>query len=143
MPKLKIYFACSIRGGGDTSSYQAIVEAIKSTGAICLSEVFVNDAIHLGGSPLPEKDIYQRDISWIQECDALIAEVTNPSLGVGYELAYAESLQKPVFTLYNIGSGSRLSAMIGGNAYFENGSYQSADDIPPLITSFIATLPHA
>ena len=63
---------------------------------MCLSEVFVNDAVRLQGSPMPEGEIYRRDIQWISECDMVIAEVTNPSLGVGYEMAYAESINKTV-----------------------------------------------
>ena len=48
MPGLKVYFACSIRGGGDTSLYLTILETIKATGADVLSEIFVHDAINLG-----------------------------------------------------------------------------------------------
>ena len=113
----KVYFACSIRGGGDTSLYEHIVAAIKAAGGEVLSEVFVHDAINLGGSPLPADQIYQRDIQMIQACDVVIAEVTNPSLGVGYELAYAENLDKPILCLLNPRSEHRLSAMVAGNPH--------------------------
>ncbi|HEU0266575.1 MAG TPA: hypothetical protein VFQ70_03035 [Candidatus Saccharimonadaceae bacterium] len=46
---MKVYFACSIRGGGDTSQYLAILEAIKAAGGEVISEVFVHDALNLGG----------------------------------------------------------------------------------------------
>ncbi len=124
----KVYFACSIRGGGDTSHYVAILDAIKSTGAQVLSEIFVHDAIHLGGSPLPETEIYIRDTEMIREADIIIAEVTNPSLGVGYELAYAETLGKPILCLFDSTSGRSLSAMIKGNPYNTVVTY--ADDVP-------------
>lgn len=114
---MKVYFACSIRGGGDSSRYLEIIDAIKATGADLLSEVFVHDAIKLGGSPLSSEQIYARDVAMIEEADMVIAEVTNPSLGVGYELAYAEKLQKPILCLFNKDSKGRLSAMIEGNSY--------------------------
>ncbi len=114
---MKVYFACSIRSGGDTSRYLEIIEAIKATGAELLSEVFVHDAINFGGSPLPTDQIYARDTKMIEEADMVIAEVTHPSLGVGYELAYAEKLNKPVLCLFNKDSKTRLSAMIEGNSY--------------------------
>lgn len=114
---MKVYFACSIRGGGDTSLYITILDAIKSTGAEVLSEIFVHDAINLGGSPLPATDIYQRDIGMINECNIVIAEVTNPSLGVGYELAYAEKLGKPILCLFGDSTDKKLSAMVDGNSY--------------------------
>jgi len=113
----KVYFACSVRGGGDTSHYLALLEIIKGTGAQILSEIFVHDAIQLGGSPLPEPEVYERDIAMIQEADLVIAEVSNPSLGVGYELGYAEKLNKPVLCLFDGDSGGKLSAMVRGNPY--------------------------
>ncbi len=125
----KVYFACSIRGGGDTSSYIALLDAIKAAGGEVLSEIFVNDAIQFGGSPLPEPEIYQRDIAMIHDADVVVAEVTNPSLGVGYELGYAESLQKPILCLFDEGSDRKLSAMIIGNP--ENQiAYYSAQKMP-------------
>lgn len=136
----KVYFACSIRGGGDTSAYQYIVDAIKASKAVCLSEVLVHDAINLGGSPLPNDEIFQRDVAWIRECNAIIAEVTNPSLGVGYELAFAESIGKPVLTLFSGTSEKRLSAMINGNSYFTNQTYHSTNELSKIVSAFLSNI---
>lgn len=125
----KVYFACAIRSGGDTSHYHALLNAIQEAGGEILSEIFVHDAIQLGGSPQPEAEIYQRDIAMIREADVIIAEVTNPSLGVGYELAFAEKLNKPILCLFNKDSGRKLSAMVLGNQYNTMGNY-SADTYP-------------
>ena len=38
-----------------------------------------------------DEHIYKRDTEWLRSSDVLIAECTNPSHGVGYELAYAEA----------------------------------------------------
>lgn len=138
--KKKVYFACSIRGGGDTSLYQQIVDAIKTAGGNVLSEVFVHDAISYGGSPLPAKDIYARDTQMIHESDVVIAEVTNPSLGVGYELAYAEKLHKPILCLFKQDSGKKLSAMVSGNHY-NIIEYIKPHDIEPTVAKFISA-PH-
>lgn len=113
----KVYFACAVRAGGDTSLYLEIIDAIKSAGGEVQSEVFVHDAINYGGSPLPVEEIYSRDIQMIHSADVVIADVTNPSLGVGYELAYAEKLHKPTLCLYNADSSRTLSAMVAGNPY--------------------------
>lgn len=132
----EIYFACSIRGGGDTSNYQTIVDSIKDAGGNVLSEIFVGDVLKYGGSPLPADEIYQRDVQMIENCDAMIAEVSNPSLGVGYELAYAEKLGRPILCLVDINSSNRLSAMVAGNEYNTIGEYAGDDDILQLIKSF-------
>jgi nucleoside 2-deoxyribosyltransferase len=44
--------------------------------------------------------IYERDVAWLRESDFVIAEVTQPSLGVGYELGFAEAISKPILCLY-------------------------------------------
>lgn len=135
----KVYFACSIRGGGDTSSYIDIIKAIQQSGGEVLSEIFVHDAINLGGSPLPADEIYQRDIEMIQAADIVIAEVTNPSLGVGYELAYAEKLQKPILCLFNKESGRNLSAMVSGNDYNHIVEYVAKNIPSQQIKAFLNT----
>lgn len=132
----KVYFACSIRGGGDTSLYQAIVDAIKTAGGTVLSEVFVHDAINYGGSPLPADQIYDRDTQMIQDCDVVIAEVTNPSLGVGYELGYAEKLGRPILCLFNTTSTNKLSAMVSGNNY-NTVAYTDPKDITETVRQFM------
>ncbi len=59
--------------------------------------------------------VYIRDTKWLDECDIIIAEVSVPSLGVGYEISYAEKLNKKVVCLYDINSDKKLSYMIDGN----------------------------
>lgn len=136
----KVYFACSIRGGGDTSLYQAIVDAIKEAGGEVLSEIFVADAIERSGSPLPADKIYARDTHMIRDADAVIAEVTNPSLGVGYELAYAENLRKPILCLYGkFAAIDKLSGMVAGNDYFTL-QQVAPDEISPVVQTFLQSL---
>lgn len=114
----KVYFAGSIRGGRDDAElYRRLIADINRTDTV-LTEHIGN----LSLSPLeqgPDKDarIYAQDTAWIRECDVLIAECTSPSLGVGYELAFAESLGKPCHVLYRP-ARAQLSAMIGGDPYF-------------------------
>lgn len=138
----KIYFACSITGGGDTSSYLDLINGIKAAGGEVISEIFAHDAINYGGSPLPAEEIYLRDIEMIHEADAVIAEVSNPSLGVGYELGYAEKIGRPVLGLYNTDSPKRLSAMISGNKNFQVENYTTNKLPLDAIETFIQkTLP--
>ena len=133
----KVYFACAVRAGGDTSHYKPLLESIRNAGGEILSEIFINDAIEFGGSPLPEPEIYLRDTEMIKDADFVIAEVSNPSLGVGYELGYAEQLKKPILVLFNEESGRKLSAMVLGNSYNEI-AYYTPGELPHLaIRDFI------
>ena len=93
--KLKAYFAGSIRGGrNDQALYARMIDAVREkadvlTEHIGLSTINLNETKN-------DCDIHTQDMNWMKECDFVIAECTNPSLGVGYELASAEHLHKPV-----------------------------------------------
>jgi len=127
--KKKIYFAGSIRGGRvDADLYNRIISYIQRTD-IVLTE-------HVGGSNLcleeqgfaRDSKIYNQDTAWLRESDLLIGECTCPSLGVGYELAYAERFGIPCHIFYNK-TKTHLSAMLTGNPYFQIHPYEKDEEI--------------
>lgn len=137
----KIYFACSIRGGRDDAEiYQELVNHIK-TRAVVLTEIFADNKLTPDGSPDPSALIHERDMSWVEEADAIIAEVSNPSLGVGYEIAKAEEMGKPVLALYRPQEGRKLSAMIEGSPQTDVVTYATAKEASFVINGFIDYLP--
>lgn len=139
---MKIYFACSIRAGRtDQPIYAEIVETIKQAGATVLSELF-GDAELMSNAhqALSKAEIWAKDLAMLREADGLIAEVTNPSLGVGYEIARAEELGKPILTLYRPSPERSLSAMIGGNPNVQLVNYVSASETQTIIEDFVRKL---
>ena len=72
--------------------------------------------------------IYKQDTDWLKNSDLVIAECTYPSLGVGYELAFAEVLHIPVYIFYDK-QKSNLSAMLNGNSYFNIIPYEKEEEI--------------
>lgn len=50
----------------------------------------------------------------MSEADVVIAEVSTPSLGVGYEIGRAVEAGKPILCLYNNHADFELSALIAG-----------------------------
>lgn len=136
----KIYFACSIRGGRDDAPlYRELVQHLR-TEATVLTELFADTALTSYGMAKPDDEIHATDVAWIREADAVIAEVTNPSLGVGYEIAKAEEWGKPVLALFRPGGDKRLSAMIAGSSLTEVVEYQRVMDAAPAIRSFLSGL---
>lgn len=137
----KIYFACSIRGGRDDQPiYAELVELIKESAEV-LSELFSDKSLTASGhSNLSDKEIWTRDISWLKAADGVIAEVTNPSLGVGYEIGKASEWGIRVLALYRSLPGKRLSAMIAGSANVEVFEYQDAAETKTKIAEFIDSL---
>lgn len=127
---MKIYFAGSIRGGRvDAELYRRIISHMQQRGNNVLTE-------HVGSGNLclseqgRDRDaaIYEQDTAWLRESDVVIAECTCPSLGVGYELAYAERFEIPVHIFYNP-SKCALSAMLTGDGYFHIHPYDNEDEI--------------
>jgi hypothetical protein len=138
MANKKIYFAGSIRGGRvDADLYRRIIDYIQRTDVV-LTE-------HVGNSNLclteqgRERDarIYNQDTAWLRESDMLIGECTCPSLGVGYELAYAESHGIPCHIFYDR-TKTQLSAMLTGNPYFNIHPYSTEDEIYHILDQILA-----
>ena len=133
----KIYFACSIRGGrNDAVLYKNLVDFLK-TECIVLTELFADGNLTSSGMNKPDELIHATDIAWINEADAVIAEVTSPSLGVGYEIGKAEELGKPVLALYRSVDGKKLSAMIAGSSQTNTVYYEDLEDVIPEIRNFL------
>lgn len=112
--RMNIYFACSITGGREFEPvYQAIVAALEAERhVIPTSHLASSEVVGLEKIVSPQ-DVYLRDIQWINQADLVIAEVSTPSHGVGYEIAYALSIGKPVLCCYQ--QGQAVSKMITGN----------------------------
>ncbi len=135
---MNIYFACSITGGREFEAvYQSIVRALTEAG----HEV---PTAHLAESGVPEaeaviapQDVYARDVAWIRNCDVLIAEVSVPSHGVGYEIGFSLGLGKPVLALHR--EGRRVSKMISGNPdpNLTVRAYRSDEDAIELVGKFL------
>ena len=103
-----------------------MISYIKSKNAVVLTEHIGNNNLLKEEKNLTDKEIYLRDIAWMKECDLVIAECTRPSLGVGYELSFAEKLNKPVNVLYR-NKECHLSAMIAGDNDFKIFSYETKE----------------
>ena len=135
--KKKLYFAGSIRGGRDDAQlYTDLISYIKTKNAIVLTEHIGDNNLLKNEKNLSDKEIYLRDIAWMKESDLIIAECTRPSLGVGYELAFAEKLQKPVNVLYR-NKECHLSAMISGDEYFKVFSYETKEEAFKIIDQIL------
>ncbi len=129
----KVYFAGSIRAGRDDAGlYFQIIELVNSKHKVLTEHIGCKDLASMGEQGMSDEQIYERDCAWIRECDVLLAEVTQVSLGVGYEIAYAESLNKKIVCLYRESEGKRLSAMINGDKNLTVYTYKTFEDVVDL-----------
>lgn len=111
---LKIYFCGSIRGGRELAArYRRAIECLQDYGLVLTAHVGDPSLTVQGGDGM-DAEIWQRDTQWLRDCHVLIAECSQPSLGVGYEVACGVMLGKPVHVFYG-GEAGRLSAMLAGD----------------------------
>jgi len=116
---MKIYFAASIRGGrDDIDIYAKLIAFLNQDNQVLTEHIGDPNLTSESQKHLTDSEIRNRDIAWLKEADLFIAETSNPSLGVGYELATAEKLGKPVIILHNPAK-TKLSAMINGTEYYQ------------------------
>ena len=137
---MKIYFAGSIRGGRDEEkTYLKIIDYLGSFGDVLTEHVGYKD---VEKSEKNHSDIYifERDVKWLESSDVMIADVTVPSLGVGYEIGFAETLNIPILCLYNPKNKKPLSAMITGNKNIIWKEYGSFEDAQMLIKNFLSNI---
>ena len=124
---MNIYFSCSITGGRrDQAIYQHIVAHLTAQGhdvpTAHLSRADILDEEQV----IDPQEVYNRDVKWVQDCDALVAEVSTPSHGVGYEIALALFLDKPVFCCSR--EGVKVSKMLTGNTHPRLKVFSYADE---------------
>ena len=115
-----IYFSGAISSGrADVPHYRRIVAALEAAGHRVLAGAVTADVGHKGES-LPPAAIFERDLGWVAEADLLVAEVSVPSTGVGYEIAAARHRYGiPVVCLWRPAHTRRCSAMVAGDPGIE------------------------
>ncbi|HXF86359.1 MAG TPA: nucleoside 2-deoxyribosyltransferase [Anaerolineales bacterium] len=135
---MNIYFACTITGGREYESvYRAIVRSLREDGHEVPTAHLAESNVLARETEIAPREVYERDIAWIRACDALIAEVSVPSHGVGYEIGFALSIGKPVLALHQ--KDRRLSKMISGNPdpRLKVAAYHSLDEAIRIIREFL------
>ena len=74
---MKIYFAGAIRGGREkVYDYAKMVEQFEKNGGEVLTKHVANPELSEKGEDMSFKEVYERDIKWLKECDLVFADVT-------------------------------------------------------------------
>ncbi|XP_056326927.1 2'-deoxynucleoside 5'-phosphate N-hydrolase 1 [Danio aesculapii] len=138
---MNIYFCGSIRGGRqDVVIYQTIVKKLQQYGKVLTEHVSYDSLSDKGEDG--DKAIHDRDVQWLTMSDVIVAEVTQPSLGVGYELGRAVAMNKRILCLFRPSSGKVLSAMIRGASnkpLFQVQDYKE-DEVESILEKYFDTV---
>lgn len=136
---MKFYFCGSIRGGRQLAAdYHEIINMLKRHGQVLTEHLGSDQQIESRDRILSDVQIHDRDMNWVRESDLVVAEVSIPSLGVGYEIGRAIELGKPVLCLVRSDAEATLSAMIAGSEGLTPLTYERLSDLPDRIGAFIA-----
>ncbi|MDG5818042.1 nucleoside 2-deoxyribosyltransferase [Natronococcus sp. A-GB7] len=138
---MNIFFSGSIRGGrDDVDLYADLVSLLEQYGTVLTEHVGTEDVeAKEREAGLTDGDIHDQDVAWLQQADAVVAEVTTPSLGVGYELGRAVAWEKPVLALYRPQGEHELSAMVRGNDAVDVVEYETPAGVGPTLEAFLRT----
>jgi hypothetical protein len=108
-----IYFSGSIRGGrADASVYRSLISYLRGYGEVLTEHIGDSGLDANGQVRCGDREIHDRDLELLHGSRAVVAEVTCPSLGVGYEIGRAVASGIPVLALHR---GPGCSAMIAGS----------------------------
>ena len=140
---INVYFTASASHNGELIPYyKKILDFIKINSVNIVSGEQVTDRKLLDDDKkLTAEQIYNREKFFIGEADVVIAEASKPSLGVGSEIVYALSQDKPILVLVMAGYEDKISPMVTGNPsenlYIE---YYKKEDYKNIIKRFIKNI---
>ena len=138
---MKIYFAGSIRGGrNDAELYGRIIAFLKKYGQVLTEHIGEITLTAMGDDGPTDRFIHDRDLEWLLSSDLMVAEVTQTSLGVGYEIGRAVENHIPVICMYRPRENQRLSAMISGNSEIKIFYYQSIHEAESTLKELLESL---
>lgn len=139
-PQRKIYFAASISAGRDDGAvYDRIISELRRHGEV-LTPQLGEPSLGTHGEPLAAHVIRENELELIRRCEAFIAEISTPSLGVGYQLALASQWQRPALCLYRPDPQRPVSKMIAGDPNVVHAPYEIAEEIPAILGQFFEVL---
>ncbi len=136
----QIYFAASIRGGReDKELYLQIIGILSEYGIVLTGHIGDQTLSVWGEDGLSDLSIYERDMAWLAQAYVMVAEITTPSLGLGYEIGKMEN-KKPIICLFRKQNGRRISPMISGNQNILIKEYKELSDIKEILEKFFGAM---
>ena len=130
---MKIYFGFTV--AGDRSAVMAarrIVDILVEMGHEVLTRHLVQDSAWEADRRITPKEVYLRDMKWLEQCDLFMAEVSGSSFGLGFETGYIlGATTKKVVLFYRRDVESKISLLITGIVHpnCRLAPYSTLDDV--------------
>lgn len=126
---MNIYFSGSIYGGRQKlEAYKKLVKELAKFGKV-LNEEVADDNVLISEESVSDNDVFESLVDRLKRADLVFAEVTVPSLGVGYEIGYADKTNKRIICVYDKTVTPKLTTMLRGNNRLKIIPYTNINEI--------------
>ncbi len=137
---MRIYLACTVRGNRSGLAAARVAAAtLQALGHEVLTSHLLEDGVDQAESAISEREVYERDRRWLDSCDAIVAEASGSTYGVGFEVGYvtgkAFASGQRIVVLYDAAYRHSVSRLISGYAdpHGATCAYTSPDDVRAFI----------
>jgi adenylate kinase len=139
----KIYYSCAVRGAPVVDSLVVnaasvtakMIAILSSFGTVLTNHLASEETADMGGKT--DIEIYEEDMRLLKECDVVIADVSTPSIGVGYVIREAQLLQKELIVV-RAATRAKKSAMLANILVYE---YSNVEEFSLTMRRLVLTPP--
>lgn len=136
---MQVYLAAAMTNPDrDLAIVQALLAFLEAAGHTVPTRHVADPNGRAADEVLSDRQLARRDLEWLAASDAVIAEVTTPSHGVGVEVTAAAAAGTPVLLLFR--QGARVSRLLRGLEGVESRTYASTEAALDSARSFLAAL---
>ena len=139
---MKVYLACTVRGSrAGVHAARLIASRLEAWGHEILTSHLLRDDVDQAESAVTERAVFERDVRWLDTCDALIAEASGSTYGVGFEVGYvaarAAMTGQRVYVLYDGARRDAVSRLVSGFASPHGAllEYATLDDVDAFLAA--------
>ena len=126
---MNIYVSGSIYGGTEKiETYKVMIEELEKYGVVVDKQIADPNTI-ANEEFQTDEEIYSDLEEKLINADVVFAEVSIPSLGVGYELGFADKLGKKIIAIYDETYTKKVSTMIRGNKRIKLIPYKDINEV--------------
>jgi hypothetical protein len=116
---MRIYLACTVRGDrAGLDAARAVATRLAVLGHEVLTGHLLASDVDRAEFALTEREVFERDRQWLDECDALVAEASGSTYGVGFEVGYvtgrAAQTGQRVIVVFQEARRQAISRLVSG-----------------------------
>jgi len=140
--KIKIYYAAAMLGDrSNLSDNRIIFRELEKRGYEMLTKFVIEDKLDIYKGRKP-REIFERDIEHLEETDVVVADISYPSTGVGFEIAYGLLNNKYVISICRKDRINKASALVRGITWknFQLLTYNDPLEIADEIDKIVKTI---